>query len=123
MVSQTSPDPDQWVWAAYHVMEEVDTQMVEILTVAMALRIANGECDKLAETERPSKVVIYSSVREALMRIHGSNFVTLSGVRMVKAGVRVAKAGLVAAHFLNKLGIEVELRWIPEGCEIYGALE
>jgi hypothetical protein len=123
IVSQTSPDPDQWVWAAYHVMDEVDTQMAEILAVAMALRIAKDECDKLAETERPSKVVIYSSARDALMRFHGSSFVTLSGVRMVKAGVRVAKAGLVAVHFLKKLGIEVELRWIPEGCEIDGTLE
>jgi hypothetical protein len=123
IVSQTSPDPDRWVWAAYRVMDEVDTQMAEILAVAMALKIAEDECDKLAEMERPSKVVIYSSARDALMRIHGSNFITLSGVRMVKAGVRVAKAGLVAAHFLKKLGIEVELRWIPEGCEIDGALE
>jgi hypothetical protein len=30
---------------------------------------------------------------------------------------------LVAAHFLNKLGIEVKLRWIPDGCEIDGAHE
>jgi hypothetical protein len=123
VVSQTSPDPDQWVWGAYHVVDEVDTQMVKILAVAMALRVAKDECDKLAETERPSKVVIYSSSREALMRIHGSNFITLSGVRMVKAGVRVAKDGLVAEHFLNKLGIGEELEWIPDGCEIDGAHE
>ena len=121
IVSQTSPDPDQWVWGAFHVMEEVDTQTVEIL--ALALKIAKDECDRLTEMERPSKVLIYSSSRDALSRVHGPNFVALSGVRMVKAGMRVAKAGLIAAHFVKQLGIEVELRWIPDGCEIEGALE
>jgi hypothetical protein len=123
VVSQTSPDPDQWVWGAYRVMDEVDTQIAEVLAVAMALRIAKDECDKLAGMERPSKVVVYSSARDALIRIQESDFVTLSGVRMAKAGVRVVEAGLVAAHFVRKLGIEVELRWIPDGCEIDSALE
>ena len=123
IVSQTSPDPDQWVWGAYHIMQEVDTQMAEILAVAMALKIAKDECDKLAEIERPSKVVVYSSARDALLRIRESSFIMLSEVRIVKAGVRVVEAGLVAAYFVRKLGIEVEMRWIRDGCEIDGALE
>lgn len=47
--------------------------MAEILAVAMALRIAKYVCDKLAGTERPSKVVVYSSARDALMAIHECN--------------------------------------------------
>ncbi|RDW77897.1 hypothetical protein BP5796_05749 [Coleophoma crateriformis] len=125
IVSQSSPYPEQWVWRAYRVMDEVDIQMAEILAVAMALKIAKDECDKLtlAGTERPSKVVVYSSSIDALLRIRESNFPNLSGVRMAKAGIRVIKANLVAAYFVRTLGIEVELRWIPDGCEIDRALE
>lgn len=42
---------------------------------------------------------------------------------MVKASTRAVKAGLVARHLLRKLGIGVQLWWIPDGCEIDGALE
>src|SRR5258708_2149959 len=48
IVRQTSSDPDQWIWSAYRVMREIDNQMAEILAVAMALKIAKDECDKLA---------------------------------------------------------------------------
>jgi hypothetical protein len=123
IVSQISPDPEQWVWAAYRVMREVSIQIAEILALAMALRIAREECEKLDVSNRPSKVVFCSSARNALVRIQESDFVTLSGVRMPKAGVRMGDVGLVAANFLKELGIEVELRWIPDGCETEGALE
>ena len=63
------------------------------MAVAMALKIAKDECEKLAGIERPSKVVVYSSARDALLRIQELNFAMLSGVRMVKAGVRVIEAG------------------------------
>jgi hypothetical protein len=42
---------------------------------------------------------------------------------MPKAAVRVVEAGLVAAYFLRKLEVEVELQWFPDGCETEGALE
>jgi hypothetical protein len=71
----------------------------------------------------PSKVVVSSSARDALLRMQELDFVILSGVRMVRAGLRVITAGLVAVHFMRKLGIEVELRWILDGREIDGALE
>ena len=45
-----------------------------------------------------------------------------SGVRTVKAGVR-AVAGLMAAHLMIDLGMEVEFRWIPDECDVDGALE
>jgi hypothetical protein len=93
IVSQTSPDPDQWVWGAYGVMDEIDTQMAEYLAVAMALKVAKDECDKLAKIEMPSKVVVYSNASDALLRMQELNFVMRSGVRMVKAGVRVVEAG------------------------------
>jgi hypothetical protein len=57
-------------------MDEMDTQMAEFLAVAMALQVAKGECDKLAWSEAPSKVVIYSSARDALLRMQELNFVT-----------------------------------------------
>ena len=97
--------------------------MAEILAVAMSLKITKDECDKLAKIKRPSKVVVYSSARDAILRFRESSFIMLSGVRIVKAGVRVVEAGLVAAYFVRKLGIEVEIRWIPDRCEIDSALE
>lgn len=123
IIGKTYPDPDQWVRDAYLITYVVDPQIAEILAVAMALKIAKYECDKLAEIERPSKVVIYSSAKDALLGIQESTYVMLSGVRMPKAAVRVVEAGLVAAYFLRKLEVEVELQWFPDGCETEGALE
>jgi hypothetical protein len=118
ITSQTSPDPDQWIWGEYHVMRDVNAQMAETLAVGLALRIAKDECEKLAKMERPS------SAKDALLRIQGSDFVILSGgVGMPKVGVRMVQVGLVAAHIVRNLGIELELRWIPDGCEIDGVTE
>lgn len=113
----TIEDPDQWVRDAYLITYAVDPQIAEILAVAMALKIAKYECNKLAEIERPSKVVIYSSAKDALLGIQESTYVMLSGVRMPKAAVRVVEAGLVAAYFLRNLEVEVELQWFPDGGE------
>lgn len=49
IIGKTYPDPDQWVQDAYLITYVVDPQIAEILAVAMALKIAKYECDKLAE--------------------------------------------------------------------------
>jgi hypothetical protein len=123
IVGKTCPDQDQWVRDAYLITYAVDLQIAEILAVAMALKIAKSECHKLSEIERPSKVVIFSSAKDALLGIQEPTHVMLSGVRMPKAAVRVVEAGLVAAYLLRKLEVEVELQWFPDGCETEGALE
>lgn len=123
IIGKTCPDPDQWVRDAYLITYGVHPQIAQTLAVAMALKIAKHECDKLAEIERPSIVVIYSSAKDALLGIQESTYVMLSGVRMPKAAVRVVEAGLVAAYFLRKLEVEVELQWFPDGCETEAALE
>jgi hypothetical protein len=38
IVSQTSPDHEQWVLSAYRVVDEIDTQMAEFLAVATAFK-------------------------------------------------------------------------------------
>jgi hypothetical protein len=63
--------------------------MTELLAVAVTLKVAKDECEKLAGTEMPAKVVVYSSAKDALLRMQESNFVTASRVRMVKAGVKL----------------------------------
>jgi hypothetical protein len=50
----------------------------------------------------PSKVVVSSSARDALLRMQELDFVILSGVRMVKAGLSVVTAGLVAVQLHEK---------------------
>ena len=47
----------------------VDAQMAEILAVAMALKIAKDEIEKIGGKEKPSRVVVSSSSREALLRV------------------------------------------------------
>jgi hypothetical protein len=42
----------------------------------------------------------------------------LEGRKIPNADVSVVLRGLVAANILKRLGIEGELRSIPEGCEI-----
>jgi hypothetical protein len=121
IVSNSSPDPEQWVWRAYLVMhQKVDAQMAELLAAASALRIAKEKCEELGESERPSKVVVYSSSNDALVRIQEGKYIFYGDARMPKAGVKIVERGLVAAHLLRKLGIEVKLRWAPEGFEIDG---
>src|SRR5271168_4957003 len=82
----------------------------------MALQIAKGECYMLAITERPSTVVIYSCARDALLRMQESRFTLPLGGKMVKAGV-------VAAHFLKELDIEVEFPWMLGRLKVAGAIE
>lgn len=107
------------------MMREItDHHVAEILAVAMALQIAKEKCDELSCPERPWKVVVYSCSRDALLQMqHWSNDTTSARGKMIKAASKVVERGLVAAHFLSELGIEVELRWIPNGCDTDGVLE
>jgi hypothetical protein len=124
IISQTSPDPDQWIWSAFRVMREVESETAEILAVALALQIAKEKCDEFEKSERPSRVVVYSCSIDALRRIqHWFDETTSARGKLIKAAARVAERGLVAAHFLSEGGIEVELRWIPSGCDTDGVLE
>lgn len=116
VVGRSKPNPNRWGRRAYHIMRETNAQVAEILAVSMALQIAKDECYKLETTERPSMVVVYSCSKDALLRMRESRFTPSLGGKVVKAGV-------VAAHFLRELGIDVELRWIPARFKVVGAVE
>jgi len=124
IISETSPDPEQWAWSAYRVMRDIDDTTVVILALAMALKIAGEKCGELKYGERPARVLVYSCSSDALRGMQRSDSKNTtaeeSGGKMSKAARRVVDTALVAAHELKEMGIEVELRWIPDGCDVEG---
>ncbi|KUJ12843.1 uncharacterized protein LY89DRAFT_785412 [Mollisia scopiformis] len=97
--------PSRWISLSYHVRKEVNIWAAEMGAIAKALQIADEEVTKTKA--RPSVVVIYSDSHRALWNYQKG------GMQSVWFSRPLAKPGLKAAYNLRRLGIEIELRWIP----------
>ncbi|CZR54720.1 uncharacterized protein PAC_04604 [Phialocephala subalpina] len=94
-----------YVDLSYHIRRPVNTWVAEMAAIAQAIKIAEDEI--VMRDARPSTVVIYSDCQKALLRYHDGELET------VPCRCSLLRSGIVAAHNLKPLGIEVELRWVP----------
>lgn len=95
----------RWVDLSFHIATSIQTWVAEIAAISKALQIAREETAR--SQTKPGVVVIYSDSQRALSRLKREVIGTIPGHKAF------LKPGLDAARYFERLGVRVELRWVP----------
>lgn len=90
---------------SYHIRYNIKNWIAEMAAIAKAIQIAEEEVARSSiRTNKPAKITIYTESRQALFCLHSN------GMRNRPLLKQCVKSGIIAAHKLKSLGINVELR-------------
>lgn len=111
-------DGQDWQERVFSLPRESDTCTAEMAAISEGLAVALSQT--LTQPAEVCKVVIFSDCQEALSRVHELRQHTFSEEWLQSERNLVLRKLITRSQYFRKLGISVELRWVPAHSGVEG---